>query len=255
MSACTICKSDTLKYYRTIRNELKIYECLTCLNAITLPPPNDIAYEEDDFHGQFNFNSLDELPRQWKKALVKQINLIKRRVKPGANILEIGCGQGLLLQELKTIGYNTFGVEPSKTAYQIAEKKGLAILNGYFPETNFNQQEFDLIIMSQVLEHIENPLDFLSILGKMYPGKYLMLIQSNYKGIVPQKNQEKWYAWLPEQHYSHFTAKGLQQICKMLGFTYTDFEYSTLEHNDYWLSRISEFIPCTADQLHCLIKL
>ncbi len=256
MAICTICSSNKSKLYITLDHHQKmIYECSNCKNAFTYPPPEPVAYDEDDFHGQFNFNNVEELPSQWKKAIIKQTKLIKEFIPTGSKILEIGCGYGLLLEQLKNNKYKTYGIEPSKVASSIGKSKGLEILNGYFPQTTFTSVNFDLIIMSQVLEHIEKPLEFLTSLSKMYPGKYLLLVQSNYKGIVPRKNKKVWYAWVPDQHYSHFTSSGLKKICKMLKLECIRIEYSTLEHGGYWLSKVSEIIPNTADQLHCIIKL
>jgi SAM-dependent methyltransferase len=254
MTHCTICKNTNITFYCFLEPKHEIYKCKACKNAFTFPEPDQVAYEDDDFHGQFSFSSAESLPRQWRKAIKKQVSLVQRYFSKGASILEIGCGQGLLLQEIKNKGYNTFGIEPSKQAFGIAKNKGLNVLNGYFPQVNFSE-DFDLIIMSQVLEHIKDPLAFLKSLSLAYKGKHLLLIQSNYKGIVPLKNKANWYAWVPDQHYSHFSPKGLKKITELSGIQLVTIEYSSLEYNNYWLSLISEVTPGTGDQLHCLIKL
>jgi len=73
-------------------------------------------------------------------------------------ILDIGCGAGELLYTLKDLGFNNLtGIDPF-VENNITEN-GLKIVKKDFIE--FEDKEFDLIILSHSLEHIFNQLDIL----------------------------------------------------------------------------------------------
>ena len=233
---CPLCFSpNTAKYL--MKDNFSINICKECTNAWTAPSPSTINYESLDFHKleisekDNSPKSIEKLPKQWRSAIDQQIKFIKKHVATDASVLEIGTGEGIFLNELSKHRYRTFGIEPSKEAALRAEKLGLDIIQGYFPNDKLKNRKFDLVIMSQVLEHIENPLkvfeDIKEILSEN--GK-IMLVQTNYKGIMPKIFRGKWYAWVPEQHFWHFTPRGILEMAKKQGFKELDCEYSSLVH-------------------------
>jgi SAM-dependent methyltransferase len=71
-------------------------------------------------------------------------------------ILEIGCSGGPLLEILSSHGYSdVVGIDNSKKAILLCKERGFKnvfLMNGVKP--HFKDEEFDLIIASDVLEHI-----------------------------------------------------------------------------------------------------
>ncbi|MBU1017219.1 class I SAM-dependent methyltransferase [Patescibacteria group bacterium] len=87
------------------------------------------------------------------------INLIKKMgVANNAKILEIGCSSGPLINLLKHNGFtNNYGIDISVDAINLCKKRDLnnvAIMDG--AKTQFEDREFDIIIASDVLEHIKD---------------------------------------------------------------------------------------------------
>lgn len=232
----------------------KVISCTECLNAWTDPPPAEKPYEEDDFHGQFAFKEVADLPRQWRAALEGQVQLIRQFVPAGAKVLEIGCGEGFLLGLLSARKYVVTGVEPSAAASARARTKGLNVFTGYFPNGAVDGT-YDAIILSQVVEHLKDPRNvLLEAQKKLKEEGVLLLVQANWRGLVPRVLKERWYAWVPEQHYWHFTGTGMAHILRTLGFDLLALRYSSLEHGDDMLSRIASLIPRGGDQFHLLAR-
>lgn len=226
--------------------------CNRCTNAWTVPPPEYISYENDNFHEQFSVQLTMQLPLQWRKSLSMQVETLSRSLKPGARILEVGCGEGLFLSELAQRGFQVIGIEPSKSAGDIARERGLEVITDYFPHTGVDGP-FDAVIMSHVLEHISNPTEVLQQVGKLVPDGKVLLIQTNWQGLIPRLQRRKWYAWVPEQHFWHFTPKGLRIILeKSLGWNVKEVQYSSLEHGNSRASRVSELLSVFCDQFHLL---
>ncbi|MBX2962028.1 MAG: class I SAM-dependent methyltransferase [Cyclobacteriaceae bacterium] len=234
VSICKLCgSSDNSLYLKT--SAFSIFRCNSCTNAWTDPAPVSINYIERDFHQQEisqkgkEIRKIADLPVPWQNSIAKQIKLIQKYLPPGGSILEIGCGEGILLKELHNIGYKTFGVEPSLTAATRAKEQGLEVVQGYFPTDGLEEKSFDLIIMSHVFEHLEKPLEILeSAKNHLAPAGKLMFVQTYYQGIVPRLLGKKWYAWVADQHFWHFTPAGIVKIAEPFNFSELDREFSSL---------------------------
>jgi len=75
----------------------------------------------------------------------------------GGRVLEVGCATGQLLRHFKDEGWRAVGVEPSRAFADYGSRvHDLPIVPALFEETEL-EPEFDLVIMSQVLEHVLDP--------------------------------------------------------------------------------------------------
>ena len=88
------------------------------------------------------------------------LKLIKKNFlgRQDIKILEIGCSGGPLLNLLISQGYShVVGIDNSKEAIRRCKERGFKkvfLMDG--AEPNFNSEQFDVIIASDVLEHIQN---------------------------------------------------------------------------------------------------
>jgi len=77
-------------------------------------------------------------------------------------VLEIGCGDGAILERLALTGFGTrfTGLEISPSAVRAVQDKNISgasveLFDGY--ELRFADKKFDLAILSHVVEHVEHP--------------------------------------------------------------------------------------------------
>lgn len=81
-------------------------------------------------------------------------------------ILDVGCGSGALISDLAKIGFNCVGIDISKIgikrAKQIAKKrrinKRLSVILGDAENLPLRENSFDLVVCTNVLEHLINPM-------------------------------------------------------------------------------------------------
>lgn len=109
----------------------------------------DKAYEE-------KYHTI-ETNHWWYTSRRRLILSMIRGLPRDARILDIGCSGGVLLQDLKAAGFtHVTGIDFSEDAIELCKKKGLTdvyVMDAHFP--GFQDGEFDVIIASDCLEHLE----------------------------------------------------------------------------------------------------
>ncbi len=88
-----------------------------------------------------------------------QYSLGKERFE-GLKVLEIGCGTGYFLHRLKMLGADVLGIEPGAQGQDGSARYRVPIVRDFFPSKQMHDT-FDIIILYGVLEHIQQPSDFL----------------------------------------------------------------------------------------------
>jgi 2-polyprenyl-3-methyl-5-hydroxy-6-metoxy-1,4-benzoquinol methylase len=80
---------------------------------------------------------------------------------PHHSILEIGCGDGAIIRELKDFGEEITGLEISQAAVEQCVQAGLSVALFDGSTIPCNDKSVDLAILSHVVEHLENPRELL----------------------------------------------------------------------------------------------
>ena len=73
----------------------------------------------------------------------------------GKKVLEIGCGQGVILDEISRRGADCVGLEPGRQIQKI-NAKSIRLVNDFFPTPQLAGEKFDLITSFNVIEHVED---------------------------------------------------------------------------------------------------
>jgi SAM-dependent methyltransferase len=110
--------------------------------------------------------------RTISESIIRQLKL-----PLGARILDAGCGTGGNLAMLSRFG-QVDAMELDDQARQMANAKGIArVLSGRLPDkVPYQQEQFDLIALLDVLEHVEDDRNTLRCLGSLLkPGGYLLI--------------------------------------------------------------------------------
>lgn len=120
-----------------------------------------------DEHGQGRHYADDFL------AFIEQ-ELDSAGLEQGA-VLEIGCGNGYLMSRLVGKVGSVLGIEPGPQGQHGAEKFGVNIIRGFFPE-GIAEQKFSAIILNSVLEHIQDPVSMIRLISQYLEPNGLILI-------------------------------------------------------------------------------
>jgi 2-polyprenyl-3-methyl-5-hydroxy-6-metoxy-1,4-benzoquinol methylase len=164
-------------------------------------------------------------------ALLSMLNKDKNRC-----ILDLGCGNGYLVNYLIIEGYNAYGTDASETGIAIAKKEYADrfflqdLSTGKLP-AELQDLKFDTIISTEVIEHLYDPEGFVDFCRKsLTPGGEL-IISTPYHGYW--KNLmlsvfNKWDSHLgPAWHGGHikfWSRNTLSQLLNDRGFSVVAFK-------------------------------
>lgn len=102
------------------------------------------------------FNNVWRFP-YYQRVLTEQLE------NPhGKRLLDVGCGGGVLAEQFAAMGFAVTGIDPSAKSIEVARahaaQNGFKIdyLVGYGNELPLENETFDIVVCSDVLEHIEN---------------------------------------------------------------------------------------------------
>ncbi len=125
--------------------------------------------------------------------------------------LEIGVGSGFLFSYFKLIGYNCFGVEPGVWA------KGIPNIAQDINE--LDEDNFDVIVLADVLEHVEDPLSLVKKISELVncSGTVYACFPNN-QSFRALLFRERWRMIRPFGHLHFFSKESLSILFKSNGF-------------------------------------
>lgn len=115
--------------------------------------------------------------------------LIRNLTSTTDRILDVGCGTGALLRYLKQHGYtNLEGLEVSSRAVQVLGEHGIKMHHARLPDLPLPEKQFDVVIASQVLEHIIRRRKFLNGLQRILKptGALILFVPDNCLGPIDE---------------------------------------------------------------------
>ncbi len=126
------------------------------------------------FHRLLKYGTLDSTSKKYWDGIWSEEGLstwrtypnlfgkISKEVRPNSKILDIGCGAGVLLSELRTQQKGIcFGLDISSEAIKLLKAMKMPGVVARLPEIPLKDSSFDVVIATEVLEHIENPSETL----------------------------------------------------------------------------------------------
>ena len=115
-----------------------------------------------------------------QKRLAFIVNNVKRMIPNQGMILDVGCGNGIISTTLGQLGYRVKGIDVSEKAVQKAQRHN-QLDNVVFEVADAEELvathvTYDVIICSEVLEHLKNPSDLLQILHQLLKNTGILLV-------------------------------------------------------------------------------
>lgn len=133
-------------------------------------------------------------------------------------ILDIGSGNGSLLYQAAERGWAVQGLDPNPVWQDIAPTLGVKPRLGTFPDDLPPGEQFDVIAMLDVLEHMADPVGFLSsTLRYLTPDGMVFVQVPNLNSLLLRLEGAANNNFCPG-HWSYFDAESLTRLAGMCGF-------------------------------------
>ena len=239
--SCVICeKSDQVVLYSkatdieyfTTAEQYYFYECTRCQNLQIYPIPADklsLIYPSNYYSFVASKKSVVTRIKEWlDRSFFKK--LLRNIKKQELNILDVGGGTGWLIDLIKQadsrIRFSQV-VDIDPKAAEIARRNGHAYFCGTI-ENFVSASKFDVVLLLNLIEHVENPLAVLRSIRKLLAPEGIVIIKTpNYKSWDAKLfRNSNWGGYHCPRHWHLFTRSSFVKLTEKAGFTVSHFNYT-----------------------------
>ena len=236
---CELCGSTSQLKYKGLQGyqlgmKFNIYACDTCETSFSIPRAdtskiyNAIYSNGEKVPGYNRYWSYMKEVQQQENPLQFLANSeeafwgIKKGLealvpdKKTTKILELGSGLGYLTYALTKEGYNIEGLDISSEAVAQANKT----FGDYYVCADVHKyalekpEAYDIVILTEVIEHIEEPIAFMESIKKLLRKDGHMIVTTPNKTLIP--SDIVWDTEAPPVHHWWFSENSMQYMAKTL---------------------------------------
>ena len=154
-------------------------------------------------------------------------------------LLDVGCGSGSFLQWMRELGWQVVGIEPDPNAATVARSRGIDVQTGTLEQGGYGDDAFDLITLSHVLEHLDDPIaTFKECWRTLKPGGRLVVVTPNSTSLGAKVFGQNWFAWESPRHFMLFNINTIRELARRTGFKVT--VARTSARMAWWTGRLSD---------------
>ena len=244
-ATCYLCgNAKCSMIHDTIRYNLspKPFRCDNC-GFVFLYPLMTQEIEKEFYEKKYRSEYHKQPPEEfWQTSLPeakKRVARFSSLFSKDTQLLEIGCASGYFLFETKDYVKSVIGVELTKEYVEYAKSKGLNVKESL---DEVPDNSCDLIVMFHILEHIDDPINFLKEVKKKLSKNGKLIIEvPNVDDILVSvykiKNHLDFYWEIAHNYY--FSKSTLGKVMESAGYQYEIFplqRYDLSNHMNWMLT-------------------
>lgn len=132
-------------------------------------------------------------------------------------VIEVGCADGMLLHQFRQTGCSVYGTEYSHKMHKIAKNRYQIAVD----DTDFFDLhgEYDLLVMSHVLEHFTDPYGVLQHARNLLANQGTIFVEVPYSPLPTECTEWELTNYLNTTHIYNFRLDNLQRLFKDCGYT------------------------------------
>jgi len=216
-----------------------VVRCTGCGLMRTNPRP-DAAWKErfydSKYNGYMESQSRDFVYAPDPSRLMgynRLLDFLTMRTNPKSSLLDVGCAAGLFVKEASNRGFRATGCDYSETAIAYGKNHfGVSIIRSVAEEIDSPDDQYDVVTILHVIEHLPEPLKVLRELRRVLkPGGLVLIETVNYsahakiekhlKFLIPvygSLTHRQGLPWVPFDHLYHWSPETLMAAMEMAGF-------------------------------------
>ena len=224
---CPICERDEAELLFN-KDSLSVVACKTCRLRYVNPRVDRQTLEEGYSEAYYPPDKVERIrtdSMEWLQMSERLTELEKQHHGKG-RLLDVGCGIGTFLHLARERGWESYGVDPSKSGSDFAQEvHKLDVQCGDLFDADFPSAHFDAITLYHVLEHISELNPFVSELrrilkpaGSEKKASTLVIEVPNGEGLQSRLQKADWPYVHPRDHLYYFSAHSLPKLLRKHGF-------------------------------------
>lgn len=233
---CIVCGNRSWIYLFAARDRMfgipgqfSEYQCLQCGFVRLFPQPTREAlkkyYPSSHYYSYRKEGKLHFFEKLRAFFIEHEffwlVPAMPRRGERG-KILDVGCGSGDTLAQLRSIGWDVYGLDVDAQAIKVAQKRGLknVSLGSYETMQKYPDNFFDAIRLYHVIEHLDNPKRCVRLAyKKLKPGGEIIIGTPNAGSLIAKLVKQYWYNLDCPRHLYLFTPGTLGRLIRDAGYT------------------------------------
>jgi len=244
VSPCPVCGGETARPRFAVAGIASpVVICLQCgLGRFhPSPAPEDVrALYPDEYYGEPGSKFQPLIENFVRMVGARHIGFLSRNLAPGARVLDVGCGRGVLLGALADRGFEVYGVEISPEAARGADPRAEIRIAPKLADVGFEDSSFDEVIIWHVFEHMDDPRGTLEEVNRILePGGYLAIAVPNFESAQARWTGAAWFHLDLPRHLYHFPVSALRKMLVQTGFDVISEHHFSLRQNPFgWIQSV-----------------
>jgi SAM-dependent methyltransferase len=229
-ASCICCGVPTVAYFtkKNKHGEYPLVKCPECRCSFVWPRPDSEAivlyYSSLEYSNQTYEQVIEAERRYYPNAARDSKRIIKKctDLSIGELFLDVGAGVGIYARTAADQGFKVFACEPNPNARQVFAKFNTFEAEPCMLDHNFsehNKGRFDVVLLSQVLEHVVEPEDVVRYIFTILNRGGIAAIAVPFFGSALSKIQGKNDMFVsPPEHLNYFSKRGLTALFERHNF-------------------------------------
>lgn len=241
-SHCCICGAQLASRYARVDDvqsgeSFALLVCPSCGLGVTDPAPTQPSH----YYGQAYWGKRHGFTARFRTW--RRLRLLERRLRPGARLLDVGCGEGEFLVAAARRGLRVVGTELEQIS-EHASREGVEMhrsLDELDPGA-----PFDAVTLWHALEHLPTPVcEIDRIADLLVEGGTLIVAVPDFGGAQARIFGRCWFHLDVPRHLFHFTRSSLLALLTRRGLVVEQIHYHEFEYDLFgWLqSALNAILP------------
>jgi 2-polyprenyl-3-methyl-5-hydroxy-6-metoxy-1,4-benzoquinol methylase len=208
---------------------VRVVQCICCDIQFAEAYP-EIEEADTAIYGDSYFADAKEERRSRERIFSELLGDVEYVLGRKGRLLDVGCGEGLLLEVAAELGWRALGTEISSAMIRYArDERGLEVHDGVLEGVSLPLGSFDAVVLNHVLEHVKNPRTTLSRVRDLLTEDGIVRIEvpnlagfsSRVRDFQSRHHLKKnpWKHYSTDHHFWYFTPQTLMTTIETAGLS------------------------------------
>lgn len=156
---------------------------------------------------------------------------LRSELPPGARVLDVGFGTGLFMAALRSFGFAPIGLDVAGEACERLRASGFEAYRGSVPDYPKQVAPPAAVTFFEVLEHLDDPVEFLRGLAAAFPGAPIVFSVPSPSRASLLRGREAWD--YPPHHLTRWSEKAIPIALESAGYRPVSIRFPPPEPSDF----------------------